>query len=192
MPELSNAVTVNSLGTLAVAIKHHVSPAWVRRLKQRRRETGEIAARPPKKKTPAKWRAYAARMETILAERPDITLHELRAELGVDFSVQTLSVALRTLKYTFKKKSCARRSRIDRMSRIISVWPARECTARGPASAARGAWVLSRCPRPPEVPRRRRPRAGRRPSPRCRAAFRLPVRRRPCRRHWRCHRRRAR
>lgn len=107
------------MGTLAVAIKHHVSPAWVRRLKQRRRETGEIAARPPKKKTPPKWRSYAARMETILAEHPDITLHELRAELGVDFSVQTLSVALRTLKYTFKKKSCARRSRIDRMSRSV-------------------------------------------------------------------------
>lgn len=28
------------MGTLAVSIKHGVSPAWVRRLKQRRRETG--------------------------------------------------------------------------------------------------------------------------------------------------------
>jgi hypothetical protein len=34
------------MGTLAVSIKHGMSPAWVRRLKQRRRETGEITARP--------------------------------------------------------------------------------------------------------------------------------------------------
>jgi transposase len=105
------------MGTLAVAIKHHVSTAWVRRLKQRRRETGEIAARPPKKKTPPKWRAYAGWMEAILADRPDITLRELREELGVDFSLQMLSLALRTLKYTFKKKSSAQRSRTDRTSR---------------------------------------------------------------------------
>ncbi|MFZ1935715.1 MAG: helix-turn-helix domain-containing protein [Thermoguttaceae bacterium] len=38
------------MGTMAVAIKHRVSDSRVRRLK-RRRETGEIAARPPKKKT---------------------------------------------------------------------------------------------------------------------------------------------
>lgn len=99
------------MGTLAVAIKHRVSPAWVRRLKQRRRESGEIAARPPKKKTPPKWRAYAERMQALVKERPDITLRELRDELSVEFSLQTLSVALRTLKYTFKKKSSARPSR---------------------------------------------------------------------------------
>ena len=104
------------MGTLAVAIKHGVSTAWIRRLKQRRRETGEIEARPPKKKTPAKWRAYAERMEAILAERPDMTLRELREELGVDFSLQMLSLALRTLKYTFKKKSSVQPSRTDRTS----------------------------------------------------------------------------
>ena len=42
------------MNTLAVAIKHDVSPAWVRRLKQRRRESGEISPRPPIKKKPPK------------------------------------------------------------------------------------------------------------------------------------------
>jgi transposase len=104
------------MGTLAVAIKHRVSESWVRRLKQRRRETGEIDARPPIKKTPPRWRAYAAQMQAIVTERPDITLRELREELGVDFSLQILSAALRTLKYTFKKKSSMRPSRTGPMS----------------------------------------------------------------------------
>jgi transposase len=93
------------MGTLAVAIKYRVSPAWVRRLKQRRRETGEIAPRPPKKKTPPKWRAYASRMTRLVQERPDMTLRELREALDIEVSLQTLSVALRTLKFSFKKKS---------------------------------------------------------------------------------------
>lgn len=94
------------MGTMAVAIKHRVSDSWVRRLKQRRRETGEIAARPPRKKTPPKWHAYADRLRALVKERPDITLRELRDALDVEVSIQTLSTALQTLKYTFKKKSC--------------------------------------------------------------------------------------
>ena len=100
------------MGTMAVAIKHRISDSWVRRLKQRRRETGEIAARPPKKKTPPKWHAYADRLRSLVEKRPDITLRELRDALGVEVSIQTLSVALQTLKYTFKKKCCGRPSKI--------------------------------------------------------------------------------
>lgn len=105
------------MGTMAVAIKRRVSESWVRRLKQRRRETGEIAARPPIKKTPPKWAAHTDQLHTLVRERPDITLRELRDELGIEISLQSLSVALRTLKYTFKKKSSARPSRIVRTSR---------------------------------------------------------------------------
>jgi transposase len=102
------------MSTMAVAIKRRVSESWVRRLKQRRRETGEIAVRPPKKKTPPQWRAYADRLHALVSKQPDITLRELRDELGIEVSLQTLSVALRTLKYTFKKKSSARPNRIVR------------------------------------------------------------------------------
>jgi transposase len=105
------------MNTLAVAVKHDVSPAWVRRLKQRRRQSGEIAPRPPIKKTPPKWHAYAGRMQAFLKEQPDITLRELRDRLEVEVSLQTLSVALRRLKYTLKKKSSARASRTVRTSR---------------------------------------------------------------------------
>ena len=99
------------MGTMAVAIKHRVSDSWVRRLKQRRRETGEITARPPIKKTPPKWHAYVDRLRGLVEKRPDITLRELRDALGVEVSLQTLSVALRTLKYTFKKSPQGSRAR---------------------------------------------------------------------------------
>lgn len=102
------------MGTLAVSIKHKVSESWVRRLKQRRRETGEIAARPSKKKTPPKWHKYAERMQAIVQKRPDITLRELRDALAVEVSLQTLWIALRTLKYSFKKKSCGPPNKIGR------------------------------------------------------------------------------
>jgi transposase len=105
------------MNTLAVAVKHDVSPAWVRRLKQRRRESGEIAPRPPIKKTPPKWHAYADRMQALVREQPDITLRELRDRLQVEVSLQTLSLALRRLKYTLKKKSSGRASRTVRTSR---------------------------------------------------------------------------
>jgi transposase len=50
------------LGTLAVSVKYNVSPAWIRRLKQRRRETGETAPRTSRNKVKAEWLAYADRL----------------------------------------------------------------------------------------------------------------------------------
>lgn len=105
------------MNTLAVAVKHDVSLAWVRRLKQRRRETGEIGARRPIKKTPPKWHAYSDQLVRLVEQQPDITLRELRERLGVQVSLQTLSVALRRLKYTLKKKSSGQANRTGRMSR---------------------------------------------------------------------------
>jgi transposase len=103
--------------THSVALKHNVSKAWVRRLKQRRRENGEVAPRRPIKKTPPKWHAYADRLTRLVEQQPDITLRELRERLQVEVSLQTLSVALRRLKYTLKKKSSGPANKIAPMSR---------------------------------------------------------------------------
>jgi len=100
-----------------VALKHGVSKSWVRRLKQRRRETGEIEPRPPIKKTPPQWHAWKERMIALIQEQPDITLRELREALQVETSLQTLSVALRQLRYTLKKKSSGRLNRTGQTSR---------------------------------------------------------------------------
>lgn len=99
------------LGTLAVSVKYDVSPAWVRRLKQRRRETGEVAARGSRNKRQAKWLAYTDRLQALVAAQPDLTLKELQQKLGEDVSIPTLSRALRQLQFSFKKRSCMRRSK---------------------------------------------------------------------------------
>jgi transposase len=90
--------------TRAVALKYNVSESWVRRLKQRRREKGEIAPRSSRNGRSAKWLPWVDEIETLVHERPDITLCELRDALGKDISIQSLSRALHSLQLTFKKK----------------------------------------------------------------------------------------
>jgi transposase len=89
--------------TAAVAARFAVSPAWVRRLAQRRRETGEVAprARPPRA---PKLQPYHDRIRERLAAAPDQTLAELRAELGVAVALSTLWVAVRSPGYTLEKR----------------------------------------------------------------------------------------
>ena len=93
------------MSTRNVATKYDVSESWVRRLKQRRRETGEIAPRESGYRRPPEWLPYADRIRAAVEQCPDITLEELRRTLGVKMSIQTLSRALRVLQLTFKKKS---------------------------------------------------------------------------------------
>jgi len=105
------------MNTQAVAFKHRVSTASVRRLKQRRRESGEIAARKPGSPSPPKWQPYVEQIIEAVRQHPDATLEELRKALGLDLSIPTLFRALRVLKLTFKKKSSTPRSKIAQMSR---------------------------------------------------------------------------
>jgi transposase len=100
-----------------VALKYQVSESWLRRLKQRRRERGEIAARRSGWRRPPKWAAHAERIKELVQQRPDATLTELRDELGIDISIATLSRALRALQITFKKKCFARPSKTVRTSK---------------------------------------------------------------------------
>src|SRR5262245_64875161 len=44
--------------TRAVALRFKVSESWVRRIKQRRRETGQVAPKTTRNRQP-KWRAWA-------------------------------------------------------------------------------------------------------------------------------------
>jgi transposase len=103
--------------TRQVALKYEVSESWIRRLKQRRRERGEVAPRRPGSRREPKWIPHAERLQQIVAEKPDATLRELRALLGVEFSIHTIARALRALQLTFKKKSSAPRSKIAQMSK---------------------------------------------------------------------------
>jgi transposase len=99
--------------TKPVAEKYGVSRTWVRSLKQRRRETGEIA---PRKGGGRKRKIDRARLTALVQEDPDATLAELRDRLAIGCALSAIWTALRELKLTFKKSRCGRRSRTVRTS----------------------------------------------------------------------------
>jgi transposase len=101
--------------TKRIAEVFDVSPAWARRLKQRRRETGETSPRPMGGATVIK--IDRARLAELVREQPDATLEELRRRLGVTCVISAVSMALKKMGLSFKKRRSARRSRTAR------TWP---------------------------------------------------------------------
>lgn len=90
--------------TRPVALKFGVSEAWVRRIKQQRREEGRTAPLLTRRR-PTKWAAEAERIQAAIQETPDLTLDELKAKLGTSLGRSTLCRALQALRLTMKKKS---------------------------------------------------------------------------------------
>lgn len=112
-----------------------VSTAWIRRLLQRRRETGSFAARPhaggpARKMTPDRCDRLAA----LVSEQPDATLAELRDRLGAAVHRSTVGRALARLGLPVKKKSPGRPSRSGRTSGTSG----RRSAAGRPASTRAG------------------------------------------------------
>ena len=104
----------DGMGTAEVAEAFSVSPAWVRRLKQRRRATGSITPRtttPGPKPTLA---PHADRLRELVRDDPDLTAEEYRDRLGVGTAPVTVWRMLRRLGLTHKKSPSGRPSRIAR------------------------------------------------------------------------------
>jgi transposase len=84
-----------------------VSTAWIRRLLQRRRETGSFTALPHGGGSAPKMDAERCkRLVVLVGEQPDATLAELRDRLGAPVHLSTVSRALARLGLSIKKKSC--------------------------------------------------------------------------------------
>lgn len=98
--------------TSVLASKYSVSPAWVRRLKQRRKATGETAPR-PHRQPPKGWILHVDLIRKAVAEAPDATLAEYRQHFAIPLSKSALARALVQLGFTRKK------SRSGRVSRIV-------------------------------------------------------------------------
>jgi transposase len=82
-----------------------VSTAWIRRLLQRRRQTGSFAARPHAGGTPPKIAAdRQQRLLVLVTQQPDATLAELRDRLGAGVHLSTVARALTRLRLPRKKK----------------------------------------------------------------------------------------
>lgn len=108
------------LRTTQVARLFHVSASWVRRVMQRRRESGEVGPRPRGGATVIK--IDMGRLQQLVQAQPDATVAELHARLGVACSRSAVDMALRRLGFTFKKR------RSMRPNAIGPTWPS---NARG-------------------------------------------------------------
>jgi transposase len=96
--------------TKEVAQTFGVSRAWVRRLKQHRRERGDII---PRNGGGSRGRKIdRQRLAQLVHEQPDATLVELRDRLGVKVTTWAICKALRELEVTFKKSRSTPPSRI--------------------------------------------------------------------------------
>jgi transposase len=102
------------LKTKQIAEVLQVSPAWARRVKQRRRETGQTTARPMGGITVVK--IEMERLRELVQQQPDATIKELHQRLAVNCSESAVGMALQRLGLSFKKRRCMPRSRTGRMS----------------------------------------------------------------------------
>ncbi len=98
--------------TRQISLIFAVSPSWARRVKQRRRETGETTHRPMG--APIVIKVDRASLADLVRKHPDATLVELRELLGVECALSTLCGALKELGLSFKKKRSMPRSRTVR------------------------------------------------------------------------------
>jgi transposase len=97
--------------TCEVAERFAVSPAFVRRLIQRHRETGTLDPKSGPRGAKPRLAPHAERLRELVAERPDLTPAELRDRLGVAVTPLTVWRMLRRLGLTFKKNPSAPPSR---------------------------------------------------------------------------------
>ena len=102
---------------VAVAEKYDVSRAWVDRLKQRRRETGEVSPRRQRYGPHPKLGPHLHRLADLIQEQPDRTLAELQEALGLSASLATIWRAVKQLGFTVKKNGTRLRTRPARRRR---------------------------------------------------------------------------
>jgi transposase len=97
------------MATKQIAEVFQVCPAWARRVKQCRRETGRITALP--QGGARRVKIDPLRLAALVREHPDATLKELRERLGIACAESAICMALQRLKLSFKKRRFTRPSR---------------------------------------------------------------------------------
>ena len=94
-----------------VAAKYRVSGSWVRLLKQRRRDTGEVAPRVQRQGRRGMLEPHLHTLAALMAAHPDRTRAELQDALATPASVPTVWRAVRALGLTVKKNGPPVRTR---------------------------------------------------------------------------------
>lgn len=91
--------------SIEVAEEYNCSGSWVRRLIQRRGETGSLAPLTPRRPDARKLDdGDLGRLRALIAAKPDMTLAELAAALGNKASVPTVWRATQALGLPLKKR----------------------------------------------------------------------------------------
>lgn len=91
--------------SIEVAEEYNCSEAWVRRLIQRRRQTGSLQPLTPKRPDTRKLDGDdLERLRTLIESKPDMTLVELAEALGNKASVPTVWRATQALDLPLKKR----------------------------------------------------------------------------------------
>jgi transposase len=104
-----------------IALRFNVSLGMVKKLLQQRRKLGHLKSlhhRAGRKRTIVAEHRIAIRK--LLADKPDLTLAELREALGLKCSLPALHYVLADMNMTFKK----RRSGLPSRTGTTSGWPA--------------------------------------------------------------------
>jgi transposase len=93
----------SGMGTSEIAETFSVSTAWIKILKRRRRETGEIGPRKQKYGPTPILQGHEDELKKVIEEKPDRTIKEIAAGLSVKVSHQTVHRVIHRLGYRFKK-----------------------------------------------------------------------------------------
>ena len=101
------------LKTKRIAELFQVSPSWARRVKQRRRQTGQTTPRPRGGATVVK--IDLARLAELVQQHPDATIKELHALLEVDCVPSAVAMALKRLGLSLKKRPSMRQNKTGPM-----------------------------------------------------------------------------
>ena len=117
-----------------VADRFAVSPAFVRRLLQRHRETGSLAPSSAPRGPKPKLAGVSDQIRQLISEHPDLTAAEIRDRLGFTVTVLTVWRMIRRLGLTFKKSRFMPVSKIAPMSNT----PANSGRRRSPNTLRNG------------------------------------------------------
>lgn len=102
--------------TAEVADRFAVSPAFVRRLLQRHRQTGSLAPSAARRGPKPRLAGQADQIRELIQQQPDLTPAEVRDRLGLAVRPLTVWRMLRRLGLTFKKSRPAPPSRTAQTS----------------------------------------------------------------------------
>ena len=101
-----------------IAARFQVSLGMVKKLLQQRRRHGEIGPRHHRSgRKPIILSHHRHQMRTLLAQKPDLTLQELRTALALPCSLPAIHYALAAIGLTYKKRHSAQANRTAPTSR---------------------------------------------------------------------------